>query len=78
MDDGFPLLEEFQDEHALERQLESLLDDASHHLPVSNETAIHLLIYFVIFHLSHALDILIEVPNQIVMSSSFLFIYKVL
>ena len=33
MEDGFPLLEEFQDEHTLERQLESLLDDASHHLP---------------------------------------------
>ena len=28
------MLEEFDDEHALERQLESLLDDASDHLPV--------------------------------------------
>ena len=34
MEDGFPMLEEFHDEHALERQLESLLDDASDHLPV--------------------------------------------
>ena len=34
MEDGFPMLEEFDDEHALERQLESLLDDASDHLPV--------------------------------------------
>ena len=46
MEDGFPILDEFDDEQALERQLESLLDDASDHLPVSSTLGRALYIHF--------------------------------
>ena len=55
MEDGFHMLDEFSDDQALERQLESFLDDASDHLPVRIHQAFRLPVYMNKILTAHAI-----------------------